>query len=99
MDKRLEQLLADIRILYSDAKVYLFGSRATGRAREDSDYDLIIISSKFNNIPFVNRAGEIWRFSDAPVGADILCYTPEEFARISKTSIVLKDAMKHAIPL
>ncbi len=99
MDERLKQLLYDIRSLFSDAKIYLFGSRAKGTAHEYSDYDLIIISKDFKKTDFVDRGGIIWRHSDAPIGADLLCYTPEEFKRVSKTSIILKDAMKHAVML
>lgn len=99
MDEDLNQLLRDIRKRFHDAKIFLFGSRAKGNATQDSDYDLIVISKKFEKTPFVNRAGEIWLHTDAALAADMLCYTPEEFARQSKISIVLKDAMKHAVPL
>ena len=97
LDERLNQLLTDIRAAFADAKIYLFGSRATGRARPDSDYDLIVISGHFQKTPFIDRAAEIWRRSDAPIGADLLCYTPDEFSQVSKTSTVIKDALKDAI--
>jgi len=29
----------------------------------------------------------------------MLCYTPDEFEKVRKTSIVIKDAMRHAVPL
>ncbi len=99
MDQRLIALLEDIRKIYQNSRIYLFGSRARGDAKENSDFDLIIINEKFNETPFVDRAGEIWLKSDVIIPADLLCYTPEEFERISKTSIVLKDAMKHAVLL
>jgi len=99
MDEPLNQLIKDIRLLFSDAKIYLFGSRATGRARPDSDYDLIIISKKFEKIPFIDRAVQIWMKSDAQLGGDLLCYTPTEFSKISKTSSVIQDAMKDAVSL
>ncbi len=98
-DERLNQLLTDIRAAFADAQIYLFGSRATGRAREDSDYDLIVVSRKFQKTPFIDRAAEIWRQSDAPIGADLLCYTPDEFSKVSKTSAVIKDALKDAVLL
>ena len=99
MDAPLKQLLSDIRSVFSDAKIYLFGSRATGRARPDSDYDLIIISKNFEKTPFIDRAAEVWKRSDAQMGADLLCYTPDEFSKISKTSAVIKDAMADAVLL
>ncbi|MEK6924073.1 MAG: nucleotidyltransferase domain-containing protein [Candidatus Micrarchaeota archaeon] len=99
MDEKLTALVADIRKLYKGARIMLFGSRARGMARKDSDYDLIIISKKFGRTPFVNRAGVIWRNSWVVIAADLLCYTPEEFARVSKESFIIKDALKHAVAL
>ena len=43
VDPNLDKLLdAVVRALAAEA-VYLFGSRARGEAREDSDYDLLVI--------------------------------------------------------
>lgn len=97
MDGELKAFLKDIRRMYQDAKVYLFGSRARGDARPESDYDLIIVSRQFDKIPFVNRGGTIWKNSQVGIAADLVCYTPEEFKKISKTSYVLKDALKYAV--
>ena len=99
MDEKLGALLKDIRKLYSNAKIYLFGSRARGEAKENSDYDLIVVSPKFKGTHFLKRTGTIWRNSDVIIAADIFCYTPEEFKRISKTSFIIRDALKHAIPI
>lgn len=99
MDERVIQLLKDIRKLYSGSKIYLFGSHATGKASKYSDYDFIIVSEKFSKITFVNRGGTIWRNTRVGLAADFLCYTPKEFKRLSKSSVVLRDAMKHAIVL
>ncbi|MBI5176981.1 nucleotidyltransferase domain-containing protein [Candidatus Micrarchaeota archaeon] len=98
-DRKLNEFLKDIRTLYSDARVYLFGSRARGNQRKDSDYDLIVISRKFVKKDFIDRPETIWKNSDVVIGADLLCYTPAEFSRISKTSFVLREAMRDAIPL
>jgi uncharacterized protein len=40
---RLERIVDAIRDRISPELILLFGSRATGRAREDSDYDLMIV--------------------------------------------------------
>ena len=97
MDKRLNELLFDVKKLCNDATIYLFGSRAKGTATANSDYDLIIVSKRFGRTTFVNRAGLIWCNSDVGIAADLLCYTPSEFAKLSKTSIVLSDALKYAV--
>lgn len=44
-----KQILQEIKIvihqLIPDAKIYLFGSRVTGRVHEESDWDVLIITS------------------------------------------------------
>jgi uncharacterized protein len=42
-DARLESLLARLIAAYRPQAIYLFGSRATGGARADSDYDLLLV--------------------------------------------------------
>jgi len=43
IDDRLEGLLARLIAAYRPEAIYLFGSRATGGARADSDYDLLVV--------------------------------------------------------
>lgn len=76
-------------------KVILFGSAARGEMHEDSDIDLIIISPDFKKMEFMKRLILLTRLrrgmkKSAPM--DILGYTGEEFKRLSKESIVLKEA-------
>lgn len=99
MDEKLSALVNDIRRLYQDAKIFLFGSRARGDFRQYSVYDLIVVNPDFAKTPFVNRTGTIWRNSDVIIAADIFCYTPDEFKKISKTSVILRDALKYAVQL
>jgi len=99
MDEKLVAFLKDIRAHAQGAKVLLFGSRATGKANRDSDYDLIVVSESFKKTPFVDRPAGIWLKSDVGIAADLLCFTPKEFARASKTSVILRDGLKHAIAL
>lgn len=65
--------------VHSDA-VYLFGSRARGDARPDSDIDLIIVSSAFTGMPLWKR----WEvlgdaLSEVLQPIEVLAYSPEEF--------------------
>ena len=65
-------------------QVYLFGSRARGNAREDSDVDLLIVDSTSYG-PEHSRFEEINRLYQAlaafRVPKDILLYSSEEFAK------------------
>jgi predicted nucleotidyltransferase len=64
---------------YRPEKIILFGSAATGNAREDSDLDLLIIKRTkkpyFERVLEVCRAIHIWR------STDIIVLTPEEYDR------------------
>lgn len=42
-DASLERLLERLVAVYRPHAVYLFGSRATGGSRPDSDYDLLVV--------------------------------------------------------
>ncbi len=97
MDSKLNFFVSDIKRAFKDAKILLFGSRATGNARVDSDYDLIIISNAFKNTPRPNRAYLVWSKTNSLIIADLLCYTAKEFKPSSQNSVILQDALKHAI--
>src|SRR5215475_3781830 len=68
--------------------IYLFGSRARGEARQDSDVDLLIIvsepfgpeHSRFQEINRVYRALSSFRIPN-----DVLLYSSDEFAKWSQS--------------
>ena len=99
MDDELKKFTGDIRRSFRGAKIMLFGSRANGTARSDSDYDLIIISKYFEKIPILDRPYEIWMKSKANIAADLLCYAPAEVNKIAKSSFILREALKHAVTI
>ena len=60
-------------------KVVLFGSRAKGQARNDSDWDILVIAE--SKRPRHERAGPLYgALSDLRQPVDILVYTPAEVA-------------------
>src|SRR3989338_8813359 len=58
-------------------KVFLFGSFATGRAKKNSDVDLLVI--KKTKERFTKRLLQVSGLVNSPMGTDILVYTPKEW--------------------
>jgi len=99
--KRLKQYKKELNKRLPVERLILFGSRARGDARPDSDYDLII-SKAFAGTPFLKRplpCYEVWDFTLFPAGADILCYTPEEFERKRRGLNVLAIADREGVTI
>lgn len=83
---RQDPLLARFARLMRDryaARVYLFGSRARGTATAESDYDVVVVSRRFEGQRRISRAVDlyaIWHEAGGwGIGLDVHCYTPEEF--------------------
>jgi len=83
---------------YAPERLVLFGSRAEGRAREESDIDLIIVSERFRDVRFVNRMGHFLNTVWPSVPVDALCYTPEEFEfMLNKQAPFVRNAVAKGI--
>ena len=64
---------------FSPLKMYLFGSRANGQFRPDSDYDILLLVSKRNGTRLENmQKARLLLFEQSLLG-DIFVYTQEEF--------------------
>ncbi len=64
---------------YDPDRIILFGSAATGAAREDSDIDLLII--KRTRKPYFDRVLDVRRAIDSPRRLDVFVLTPREYER------------------
>ena len=83
---------------FSPQKVYVFGSRATGKAKKDSDWDLIIVSAKFKGMTGYRRAVEVYKLSKGDFALDVLCFTPREFEdKKQEPSLVSKSLQEEAL--
>lgn len=98
--KIVKEYIASLRPFIKVKKAILFGSWARGEGHRHSDIDLIIISPDFKKLDFMKRL--IWlskmrkeKFMSPPM--DILGYTPEEFKKLSKESIVLGEVKKQGV--
>ncbi len=80
-DEEIARLVADIVSEVAPEAVYLFGSRARGEAREDSDVDLLVIERE----PFgAHRSrrrelSRLWQLvARHRLAVDVLVYSQEE---------------------
>lgn len=85
LDPHLAKLVELLR-RYDPDQIILFGSRARGQADAYSDYDVMVI--KRTDRPFLERLRDMVPYLaefDRP--AEILVYTPEEFARMREIGL------------
>jgi uncharacterized protein len=76
-DRLLDQMVRRIREAAAPERIILFGSRARGTARADSDYDLLVI--KESSEPRYRRAVPLYaKLADLPAEVEIVVYTPGE---------------------
>jgi predicted nucleotidyltransferase len=84
-------------------KIFLFGSYATGKTRKDSDIDLIVISSDFKRMNFLERLEFLSslrkNYSTRNNSMDIFGYTPQEFKTIDKESVIMRRAKKEGVEI
>lgn len=81
-------------------KAIVFGSAARNQMHRDSDIDLIILSSDFSQMNFIQRLTFLNSNRQGiarKVPMDILGYTQEEFDILSKESAVLAEAKEEGI--
>ena len=80
---------------YAPDRIILFGSRAAGTARDDSDVDLLVV--KETDRRPVERRMEVERLlADRALPIDVVVYTPEELRRLFAVgSPFVEDVMEH----
>ena len=90
----ISEIVDKISTGYKPAKIFLFGSYATGTPHPDSDLDFIII--KNTNTPKIKRGREVRKIlHGALVPIDLKIYTPNEFEEESLNEFsFLHNALK-----
>ncbi len=74
----IEFISKRMRELFDVRKILLFGSRANGAGRPDSDFDVLVIVE--SDLPFMARQGvAIKALGRRKFAVDLLVYTPAEF--------------------
>lgn len=97
LPKDVTDLVEHIATRFSPARIILFGSHAAGTANTESDVDLLVVTET-NGKP-LRRAAEIYRSLDHRVPTDVLVRSPEQMANPSPRDIILREILKHGIPV
>ncbi|MCC7572377.1 MAG: nucleotidyltransferase domain-containing protein [Candidatus Methanofastidiosum sp.] len=99
IEKFQREALPMIKKEFKPNRIILFGSRVRGDAREDSDIDVILVSSYFKNIRSINRMSLVLKKIHFKKHVDYLCYTNEEFMKIKDESGIIQSALKNSIEI
>jgi len=92
-DKRVRNYIEKVKKKFN-AQVILFGSRTSKDALKESDYDICVLSDKFEGVPLRKRLQELYLLMlKDPFNADILALTPKEYEKLS-TSITIYKTIK-----
>jgi len=79
-EKILDEIASRIVSAFAPQKIFLYGSRASGEARPDSDYDLLIVW-KDENPPALRAATVRRELMGLDTAMDIAVVTPREYER------------------
>jgi predicted nucleotidyltransferase len=78
-DTILTEIVSRLVEAFKPESIYLYGSRARGEAREDSDYDLLMVVSA-SNLPRYRRDQAAFRaLCGIGVPKEVIVLTREEF--------------------
>jgi predicted nucleotidyltransferase len=80
---------------FAVATLVWYGARARGAATHPhSDFDLIVVAPEFGAYGWVERLVAAYACWPVAYAADILCYTPEEFARLAGRASIVREAVQ-----
>jgi len=95
--KKLKEFFDDLNKDFAVKKIILFGSRISGKVKEESDVDLIIVSDDFERMNFIERAAKMYNYWKLDLPVDFLCYTSEEFNSLRKKISIVKEAIEKGV--
>lgn len=93
LKKFLKKLSKDFEI----KEVILFGSRAKGTEKSDSDIDLIIVSPDFEGMNFFERGSRMYGYWNLRLPVDFICYTEKEYNTLKRRVSLVKSALSEGI--
>ena len=80
IDKKLEEIVGVLKGEFMPARLFLFGSRASGNARPDSDYDFVLVVPENTKARWENmeKARHLLH-EKCNISADVFVYSQKEF--------------------
>ena len=102
-DERVEEFrskfLPKVMAVFHPRLVLAFGSRARGDSLKHSDLDLLIVSDAFHGVRWLDRSVRVIDAIGLTFGADLLCYTPEEYRRKREELSIVRTASENGLVL
>src|SRR6185295_18252900 len=93
-DDILKDIIDQIVNIANPDKIILFGSRATGTHREDSDYDICVLKKNIKKRR--KLAQRIYMKLDILASVDVIVNTPARFSEIKESPFfIYRDIDKH----
>lgn len=89
--KRIEEILG-VKV----KEILIFGSRARGDYKLDSDLDIIIVSNDWKGC-ILDRMAQLYKIWNYNIDATLIPLKPKELKEKIKKSITIRDASKYWI--
>lgn len=93
----IEDFIKKAREKFNPELILLFGSRARNEHLRSSDYDILIVSSQFEGVHFLDRISALLELWDYDWDVDLLPYTPEEFEEKKREIGIVSEAVREGI--
>ena len=93
---KMKKFAKRVRKEFSDAQIYLFGSRAKNDELADSDFDILVVSKGFEGVQFFERPVKMYDYWEEKEPIDAFCYTPKEFLEKKRLIGFVSEALKEA---
>ena len=97
--KEIKEFKKQLEKEISIDRLILFGSRVKGNVKKFSDFDILVVSKKFNNVNKLERSYNVDSKWNLEYPVDFLCYTPEEFNKLKKQITIVRTAVKEGIEI
>jgi predicted nucleotidyltransferase len=96
---KIQSFKKRLAVDFDISRMLLFGSFAREDFKKWSDIDLLIVSRDFANVKKARRAVRLYDYWTFKLPVDFLCYTPEEFSRLSKGVTIVREAVREGIEI